>query len=134
MLKNSKTITLPREKLIRELMSQSYIDNNLAKLFETLKSQQRLTNILFDEVKLKKAMRFTGGHIVGHAANKPEELATSALVIELICHYGGPRYIIKIIPVTRLKSNQLNEILLEAAYVLKEMGDLLFHLSVTIAL
>ena len=79
MLRNSKAIILPREKFIRELMSKSYQDNNLAKLFETLKPQQRFVNILFDEVKLKKAMRFTGGHIVGHAANKPEELATSAL-------------------------------------------------------
>ena len=61
MLRNSKAIILPREKFIRELMSKSYQDNNLAKLFETLKPQQRFVNILFDEVKLKKAMRFTGG-------------------------------------------------------------------------
>ena len=103
-------------------MSKSYQDNNLAKLFETLKPQQRLVNILFDEVKLKKAMRFTGGHVVGQAANKPEELATSALVIDLICHYGGPRNIIRIIPVACLKSYQLKEMLLEAAYAVRKDG------------
>ena len=118
----SKAITLPREKFIRDLMSKSYQENNSAKLFETLKPQQRLVNILFDEVKLKKAMRFTGGHVVGHAANKPEELATSALVIELISHYGGSRYIIRIIPVACLKFYQLKEMLLEAAYAVRKNG------------
>ena len=71
---------------------------------------------------LKKQCVLLGGHVVGHAANKPKELATSALVIELICHYGGPRYIIRIIPVTCLKSYQLKEMLLEAAFVVRKKG------------
>ena len=103
-------------------MSKLYQGNNLTKLFGTLKPQQRLVNILFDDVKLKKAMRFTWGHIVDHAANKPEELATSALVFELICHYGEPRYIIRIIPIASLKSYQLIEMLLEAAYAVRKHG------------
>ena len=56
-----------------------------------LKPEQRLVNILFDEVKLKEATRFTGGHIVGHANDKEGDLATSALVFELACHHRGPR-------------------------------------------
>ena len=72
---------MPNEKLVRELMNKSYQDNNLRTLLERLEPQQRLVSLLFDEVKLKKAMRFSDSHIVGHASNNPEELATAALVI-----------------------------------------------------
>ena len=67
-------------------------------------------NILFNEVKLIQAMRFTGGHVIGYANNTSEdladnnsvELATHALVIEIICHFGGPRYILRVLPVAKI--------------------------------
>ena len=59
-------------------------------------------NILFYEVKLKSVLRFTAGHIGGYATNHPEILATSALIFELVCHYGGLRFIIRVIPVAKL--------------------------------
>ena len=111
-----------RKKNIRELMSQSLSDSNLEKLFESLKPHQRLVNILFDEVKLKQAMRFTGGHIVGHAEYNGNVLATSALVTEIVCHYSGPHYIMRIIPVACLKAPQLKDILLHTAQVVLEKG------------
>ena len=61
-------------------MSKSLPESNLEKLLETLKPQQRLVNILFDEVKLEQSMRFCGAHGVGHAENnESNDLATSAL-------------------------------------------------------
>ena len=60
------------------------------------KPQQKIVNILFDEVKLTQAMRFSGRHVVGYATNGESEiLATHAMVIELVCHFGGPRYILR---------------------------------------
>ena len=72
---------------------------NLKTLFDKLSPEQRLVNILFDEVKLTQAMRFTGGHVFRHAhnvsdASEMEELSTHALVIETVSHYGGSRYIL----------------------------------------
>ena len=64
LLRNSKTIILPREKLVRSLMNKSFQNDNLGRLLEELKPQQRLVNVLFDEVKLKKAMRYTDSHII----------------------------------------------------------------------
>ena len=124
MLTNSRAVILPSEKHIRQLLSGTYADKCLPTLFQQLKPQQHLVNILFDEVKLKKALRFSGDHIIGHASNRPDDLATSALVIEIICHFGGPRYIIRIFPVSRLNAIQLKEILLEAAHVVKASGGL----------
>ena len=68
-------------------------------------------------------MRFYGDHVVGHAENNASnDLATSALVTEIICHYGGPRYIMQSIPVSHLKAPELKDILLETASTLKEKG------------
>ena len=126
MLRRSEAIILPRERTIRELMSKSLSESNLEKLLETLKHQQRLVNILFDEVKLKQCMRFCGAHVVGHAENnESNDIATSALVTEIICHYGGPRYIMQIIPVSHLKAPELKDILLETASTVKENGGML---------
>ena len=100
MLRRSAAIVLPSERLLRKILSKSFQDNNLEMILEKLKPEQRLVNILFDEVKLKEATRFTGGggggDIVGHAENKDGVLATSALVFELVCQYGCPRYILRI--------------------------------------
>jgi len=57
-------------------MSLSVQDSNLQTALNKLKPEQRLVNILFDEAKLKSCLRFSGGHIVGHADNQPEKLAT----------------------------------------------------------
>ena len=82
------------------LLSKSFQIINLSLIFEKLKPQQCLVNILFDEVKSIQTMRFTGGHVLGYANDTSEdladnssmELASHALVIEITCHFGGPRY------------------------------------------
>ena len=53
---------LPSEQLILRLISRVFQDENIEKLFEKLKPEQRLLNLSFDEVKLKEATYFTGGH------------------------------------------------------------------------
>ena len=73
--------------------------------------------LFFDEVKLTETLRFSGGSVVGYAQNDSSDteiLATHALVLEVVCHYGGPKYMLRIYPVAKLNSNQLKDILLEA--------------------
>ena len=86
MLRNSRTIILPWERLLRDLMTRSFQNNELPRIFEVLKPEQRFVNILFDEVKLIKTSRFSAGHIICHANNAPSEQATSALCTEVVCH------------------------------------------------
>ena len=99
-------------------MNKSFQNDNLEKLFIELKSQQRLVNILFDEVKLKKAMQFSNSHY--WASNDPNDLATSAVAIEIVYHIGGPRFILSITPVSSLKSYQLKEMIQEPIHVIHE--------------
>ena len=112
-LRNSGAICLPNEKRVRELLSQASDDKNLERLFLELKPEQRLVNLLFDEVKLISAVRFSGGHMLGYATNDPDApntLASSALVFEIICHYGGPRYVFRIHPTHKLNANQQKQL------------------------
>ena len=122
MLRNSGVMKLPREQLIRNLMSRSFQDSNLKPFFDSLKPQQRLVNILFDEVKLKKTLRFMSGHILGQAVNAPDLQATSALVFELVCHHGGPRLIVRLYPVAKLDADKLQCYLLECIRLTEESG------------
>ena len=70
MLRRSGAIILPSKRLLRKLFSKSFQENDLKRVFEKLRPEHRLVNILFDEVKLKEATRFTEGHIIGHVNEK----------------------------------------------------------------
>lgn len=117
MLRNSGAICLPHENRVRELLSRASNEMHLERLLAELKPEQRLVNLLFDEVKLVSTVRFTGGHMMGYATNDPESLntlASSALVLKIICHHGGPRYVFQLHPTHKLNAKQLQKILIEA--------------------
>ena len=127
MLHKFKLIALPSIKFIKELLSKCSQDANLKTFFDKLSPEQRLINIFFEEVELTQAMRFTSGHVLGHAnkvsdASKMEELATHTLVIEIVCYHGGPRYILRVIPVAKLNAGDLEGILLESSQVVVDAG------------
>ena len=102
MLRRSDVLILPTERLIRKLLSKSFQDENLKLILEKLPPEQRLMNVLFDEVKLKETQRFSAGHMFGNASDKERVLAKSALVFEIVCHHGGPKYVLRIDPVAGL--------------------------------
>ena len=122
MLRRSEAIILPTERLLRKLLSNSFQDNNLAKIIESLPPEQRLVNILFDVIKLKETTRFVGGHIVGQAVDKENVLAKSAMVYQLMFHHGGPQYILRIDPVAGMTGHQLKECLQEVCFKVREKG------------
>ena len=102
----SGSVVLPRVELLKKLFSCSLHDKNLEQLFQKLKPQQHLVYIFFfDELKLTETLRDSGGRVVGYAQNvycDSEVLETHALVIEVVCHFGGPKYILRIYPVAKL--------------------------------
>ncbi len=52
-------------------------------------------------------------------------LATHGFVIEVVCHFGGPKYILRIYPVAKLNSDQLKAILLEAVVVVSNADGII---------
>ena len=127
MIYKSGVLAIPSVATIKKLLQASFNDDNLVDLFKELKPQQRLVNVLFDEVKLISTLRYTGGHALGYAQNSSqnstETLATHALVIEIVCHHGGPRYILRVLPVAKLNADDLKGILQEAMFaIVKAVG------------
>ena len=122
MLRRSNIINLPSEQLIRDLTSRSFQDVNFPVIFSDLKPQQPLGNVIFDKVKIKNTLRFTSGHILGHADNTSDQLATLALCFEAVCHYGGPRFLLRVFPVANLDAKQLRIFFMEILSVIQECG------------
>ena len=121
MIRNYRIIKLPRKQLVRNLMSRSFANTNLPLIFKVLKPEQHLVNILFDEVKLLKTTRLTGGHIIGYATNTTEAVATSAFCIEIVCHHGGRRLVIGVHPVSKINAEKARDILMETIEGLRKM-------------
>ena len=61
---------------------------------------------------------------MGRANDKEGVLAKSALVFEVVCHYGSPKYILRIDPVARIEARQLKDSVMEVFYKIREQGGL----------
>ncbi|KAI6661767.1 hypothetical protein LOD99_9834 [Oopsacas minuta] len=58
MIHRSGLIILPSTEKVKQMLARSLQDSNLKTLFDQLKPQQRLVNLMFDEVKLVETLRF----------------------------------------------------------------------------
>ena len=133
MIRRSGLIILPSTEKVKQMLARSLQDSNLKTLFDQLKPQQRLVNLMFDEVKLVETLRFSGGHVLGYSQNAVEGgdyemLASHAMVVEIACHFGGPRYILRVLPCKKLTSDQLKELLIEAGSAVVGAGGTVISL------
>ena len=78
-------------------------------VFNSLEERQRLCVLLQDEVYVKKMMLYHGGQVFGRSADNPECLARTVLGIVVSCMFGGPHFLSKILPISRLNSSFLHE-------------------------
>ena len=96
---------LPSVSMLNKLTSKSTSMSELEFIENVLKSlpeHQRKCNILVDEVCVKPQLLYHGGQLFGKAINHPSELATSVLAVMIVCLNGGPKFVAKLIPVTKL--------------------------------
>ena len=73
----------------------------IQKIFQTLEGRQKQCIILVDEIKVKPSLLYHGGKLFGSAHNKPDELANAVLAVMVVCMYGGPKFLAKMIPVKK---------------------------------
>ena len=76
-------------------------------MFSKLSDKQKKCIILVDEVYLKVSLQYPGGTIFGGAKDSEEALAKTVLGIMIKCLHGGPKFLIKMIPVAKLNSEFL---------------------------
>jgi hypothetical protein len=97
----------------------------LKSTYQTLDEKQKLSVVLFDEIYVKKMMLYHGGTVFGKAVNKPCDLANTVLGIMIKCLYGGPTFLSKMLPLSGLNSDFLNE---------QVMGTVLMSFSLVVEL
>ena len=78
-------------------------------VFNSLDEKLRNCIVLQDEVYVKKMMLYHGGQVFGKSADDPDSLAKTVLGIMVNCMFGGPKFISKLIPVSKLNATFLYE-------------------------
>lgn len=73
-------------------------------IFSALEERQRLCVLLHDEVYVKKMMLYHGGQVFGKSADDPKCLAKTVLGIMICCMFGGPAFLTKILPISKLNA------------------------------
>ena len=78
-------------------------------VFSALEEKQRLCVLLHDEVYVKETMPYHGGQVFGRSADNPKCLAKTVLGIMISCMFGGPNFLSKILPISRLNAPFLQD-------------------------
>ena len=78
-----------------------FLDN----VFTHHEERQRKCVLLLDEVYAKAALLLHGSSLFGKAVNNPSKLATTVLSLMLKSAFGGPEFIAKMLPVTKLDAD-----------------------------
>ena len=82
-------------------------------VFSSLPQAMKTCVLVFDEVYAKKSLSFHGGSMFGRAVNKPDELAKTILAMMVSCQFGGPKFVSKMLPVSKLDTAFLKDEILE---------------------
>lgn len=70
-----------------------------------LPQEQRCCILLIDEVYFKPSLTYHGGRVFGKAVDHSDRLAKTICCIMVKCLFGGPEFIVKLLPVSNLTSS-----------------------------
>ena len=101
-LPSIRTLTRITSK-VRSQDSLEFLKNVLMSIEDT----QRKCVLLVDEVYIKSILTYHGGTLFGYSADQPGVLAKTMLAIKVKCLFGGPEFLIKMIPISCLDSDFL---------------------------
>ena len=88
---------------VNNVGDNSFIDS----VFSRLNDCQKSYVLLIDEVYVKSTLTFHGGTLFGSSVNKPDQLASTVLAFMVVCLFGGPKFLVKMLPVCKLDSDFL---------------------------
>ena len=81
----------------------------LKSVLHNLPVLQRRCVLLWDEVYIKSSLTYHGGTLFGKAVDHPDKLAQTVLSMMIKCLYGGPDFLVKALPVSKLNAEFLIE-------------------------
>ena len=92
---------------ITSKLSKSDEPSFLKSVFDSVDDNQKMCVLLQDEVYVKKTLLYHGGTVFGKSSDNPNALAKTVLGIMLSCMFGGPLFISRMIPISKLSSTFL---------------------------
>ena len=115
------------------LSAKSYDDvTYYFKIFLNLTDQQKTCILLLEEVHVKSMLQYHGGEVFGQAINNPSKLTNRFLSYMVVCMFGGPKSLCKILPVEEMgadflfdKTNTLKNLKDAAAKVIAIICDVI---------
>ena len=87
-----------------------------------ISDEQKECVLMVEEVYVKKFRSHHGGKLFGRATNRRSKLANAVLGIMIKCLHDGLEFLVKIIPVRRMKANFLYEQVREILKLIKGAG------------
>ena len=115
---------LPSIKTLTTLTSKTEKLNDLSflsEVFTNVEGKQRKCVVLVDEVYVKASLMYHGGYLYGFADNKEKQVAKTFLSVMIKCLVGGPKFLVKMIPVVDLDSEFLFEHVTTIINLIKEV-------------
>ena len=103
---------LPSVSTLTRLTSKvNKVDDTLflKNIFTNIEENQTICEILIDEIYVKPSLTYHGGAVFGKAVNEPDKLATTVLGYYIVTLFGGPKFLLRMMPVHNLKSDFLFE-------------------------
>ena len=81
---------------------------------------------MIDEIYVNKKLLLHGGEFFGTAVNNPAKLASTVLSMMMKCGFGGPDFVVKMLPVEKLDAKfQYSEALALIENIINAQGDIL---------
>ena len=99
------TLLATLERMMSKV-SKLFKKSFLLSIFNTLNTSQKGCIILHDEVYVKKMSLYHGKQLFGKSVNNPSLLAQTVLGIMLICFNRGPKFLTKLIPISKFLFEQ----------------------------
>lgn len=105
-----KDYELPSVSTLTRLTSKvSNIEDSafLRGVFQSLNDGQKSYILLIDEVYVKPMLSYHGGQLFGSSLSDNTQLAKTVLAFMIVCLYGGPKFLVKMLPVSKLDTDFL---------------------------
>ena len=120
----AKDYQLPSVRTLTRITSKVSKKDDLSFLKDVLfkiNEYQRKCIIMLDEVYVKSALLYHGGTLFGRSVNHPDQLAKTVLAFMVKCLFGGPEFITKMLPVTKLNADFQHS---QCVPIIENMSDL----------
>ncbi|KAG8182440.1 hypothetical protein JTE90_012454 [Oedothorax gibbosus] len=130
-LLNSNALTLPCVDTLKKMLNvltldcSAISDDNLKYIkskSQKLSDEDKLVNLLIDEIHIKKGIRYKAKRVSGFAENDENKEATSVQAFMICSYFSSYKEIVALVPVTCMTSEDLFKLTCQTLHMLHTAG------------